>query len=160
MVPGSTAPAGPATSVPLALFIAQLYSSGFGVQVTPEEASCLAGQIGTTHLSELQAYVGGGAQPSDEAKQQTMAALVHCEPSTFVQQAVTNITQNTGATADQATCAVKAIDDLAEADKEILALATSGQATTQWPDAAKAKFISAVSPSCVTAEVAQKLLNG
>jgi hypothetical protein len=156
----SAGPAGPTTTVPLETFMVQLYSLGFGVQVTPEEATCLAGQIGGDHRSELETYVRGGAEPSAAVKEKTMGALVHCEPSSFVQQAVTNITKSTGATAEQATCVVKAVDDLAEADPEILTLAASGQNAAAWPDSAQTKFVTAISPSCVTGDIAQKLLAG
>ncbi len=87
-----------------------------------------------------------------------LKAFASCEPQEYVTQTIASLVQQSGATEDQATCVVHAVDKLFAADDAVLTEAAGNGATAEWPVAEHDKFSNAVK-SCVPDDIAAKIVD-
>jgi hypothetical protein len=146
--PPSSLPSDPAKAV-------QAFYAAGGGTLSDAEASCVAQSTGPTIVAALQATVEGGELGPDAGKA-LLKGFAACEPAAYVSQTTAAIVQASGATQDQATCVLSAVDKLFASDDAVLAQAASQAATEDWPTAEHQKFHDAVR-TCVPEDLAQKI---
>jgi hypothetical protein len=148
----------PPTSLPSdpAAAIKAFYSSGGGSLSDPE-ATCIAGSTGPGIVDELNAALSGGEVNPDTGKS-LLKAFAACEPNDYVTQTIASLVQQSGATEDQATCVLHAVDQLFVSDEAVLTQAAGNGATSEWPAAEHDKFSNAVK-TCVPDDLAAKIVD-
>lgn len=153
-VEGSTPP----TSLPSdpAKAIQAFYNSGGGT-LSDTEATCIAGSTGPSIVDSLNAALSGGDVNPDTGKM-LLKAFASCEPQEYVTQTISSLVQQSGATQDQATCVLHAVDQLFVADDAVLTQAAGNGSTSEWPAAEHDKFSAAVK-SCVPDDIAAKIVD-
>jgi hypothetical protein len=163
--PGGTGATGAASSSPAppaslpsdpAKAIQTFYATGGGT-LTDAEATCVAQSTGPNIVSSLQATLEGGDLGEDAGKA-LLKAFAACQPASYVSQTTAAIVQESGATQDQATCVLSAVDKLFATDDAVLTQATEQGSAEDWPAAEHQKFHDAVR-SCVPEDLTEKIVN-
>jgi hypothetical protein len=153
-VPESTPP----TSLPTdpAAAIQAFYATGGG-KLSDTEAACIVASTGPGIVDSLNAALSGGEVAPDAGKS-LLKAFAACEPSEYVTQTIASLVQQSGASQDQATCVLHAVDQLFVADDAVLTQASSSGSTAEWPAAEHDKFSNAVK-TCVPDDLAAKIVD-
>jgi hypothetical protein len=81
-----------------------------------------------------------------------------CQPASYMTQTAAAIVQESGATQDQATCVLTAVDKLFATDDAVLSQAASQTSAESWPAAEHQKFHDAVR-SCVPEDLTEKIVD-
>jgi hypothetical protein len=156
----STAPAdaSPPTSLPSdpAAAIKAFYSLGGGTMSDPE-ATCVAGSTGPNIVDSLNLALSGGVLDPPTGKL-LLKAFASCEPQAYVDQTVSSLVAQSGATKDQATCVLHAVDKLFVADDAVLTQASDNGSIAEWPATEHDKFAAAVK-TCVPDDLAAKIVD-
>jgi hypothetical protein len=168
----TTAPAGSASSDPAATdatdatptslpsdpaaAIQAFYSLGGG-NLTATEATCVVGSTGPGIVDPLNEALSGGVLDPATGKS-LLKAFAACEPAAYVDQTTSSIVSQSGATQEQATCVLHAVDKLFVADDAVLTQAAGNGATAEWPTAEHDRFSAAVK-TCVPDDLAAKIVD-
>ena len=88
--------------------IKAFYATGGG-SLSDTEATCIATSTGPSIVDSLNAALSGGDVNPDTGKM-LLKAFASCEPQEYVTQTIASLVQQAGATEDQATCVVHAVD--------------------------------------------------
>jgi hypothetical protein len=164
----TTAPADPAstsaatdatpTSLPSdpAAAIKAFYGMGGG-ELTDAEAACVVGSTGPDIVDPLNEALAGG-QLDPATGKSLLKAFAACEPGAYVNQTVDSLVQQSGATKDQATCVLHAVNKLFVADDAVLTQAAGTGAVAEWPAAEHDRFSAAVK-TCVPDDLAAKIVD-
>jgi hypothetical protein len=149
--------AAPATSLPSdpAAAIKAFYGLGGGTLSDPE-ATCVAGSTGNIVDSLNQALSGGVLDPA--TGKSLLKAFASCEPAAYVSQTTESLAAQSGATKDQATCVLHAVDKLFVADDAVLTQAAGNGAISEWPAPQHDAFSAAVK-TCVPDDLATKIVD-
>jgi hypothetical protein len=156
--PGSSTPAASPPSLPSdpAKAVQTFYAAGGGT-LTDAEATCVAESTGPSIVGALQATIEGG-DLSDDAGKALLKAFAACQPASYMTQTSAAIAQESGATQDQATCVLTAVDKLFATDDAVLSQAASQTSAENWPTAEHQKFHDAVR-SCVPEDLTEKIVD-
>jgi hypothetical protein len=158
--PPSTSAATEATPTSLpsdpAAAIKAFYGLGGG-QLSDAEATCVVGSTGPDIVDPLNKAIAGG-QLDQATGKRLLKAFAACEPQTYVDQTTASIMQQSGATKDQATCVLHAVNKLFVTDDAVLTQATGNAATAEWPAAEHDRFSAAVK-TCVPDDLATKIVD-
>jgi hypothetical protein len=146
------------TSLPAdpAAAIKAFYGLGGGT-LTDAEATCVVGSTGPGIVDPLnEALTSGQLDPA--TGKSLLKAFASCEPGTYVSQTISSLVQQSGATQDQATCVLHAVDKLFVADDAVLTQAAGNGAVSEWPAAEHDRFAAAVK-TCVPDDLAAKIVD-
>jgi hypothetical protein len=148
----------PPTSLPSdpAAAIQAFYSLGGG-NLTATEATCVVGSTGPGIVDPLNEALAGGVLDPATGKS-LLKAFAACEPAAYVDQTTSTIVSQSGATQEQATCVLHAVDKLFVADDAVLTQAAGNGATAEWPAAEHDRFSAAVK-TCVPDDLAAKIVD-
>jgi hypothetical protein len=146
----STLPADPTAAVKAFLTLAQQ-------QVTDAEAKCIADSGGEPLMTGLNSALANGSL-DEPTSRIVVKAFATCEPASYLTATTDTIVQQSGATKEQATCVVKAVDQLFVTDDAVVAQAAGDAATKDWPAPEHDKFTAAVA-TCVPADLAAKIVD-
>jgi hypothetical protein len=154
--PGDTA--APPTSLPTdpVAAIQAFYGLGGGT-LTTAEATCVVGSTGPGIVDPLNEALAGGVLDPATGKA-LLKAFASCEPAAYVDQTTSSIVSQSGATQDQATCVLHAVDKLFVADDAVLTQAAGTGATAEWPTPEHDRFAAAVK-TCVPDDLAAKIVD-
>jgi hypothetical protein len=146
------------TSLPSdpAAAIQAFYGLGGG-QLTSQEATCVVGSTGPNIVDPLNEALAGGVLDPATGKS-LLKAFAVCEPAAYVDQTTSSIVSQSGATQDQATCVLHAVDKLFVADDAVLTQAAGNGATAEWPTPEHDRFAAAVK-TCVPDDLAAKIVD-
>src|SRR4051812_39193911 len=148
----------PPTSLPSApaAAIQAFYGLGGGTLST-EEATCVVGSTGPEIVDPLNEALTAGVLDPATGKS-LLKAFAACEPAAYVDQTTTSIVAQSGATKDQATCVLHAVDKLFVGDDAVLTQAAGNAATAEWPAGEHDRFSAAVK-TCVPDDLAAKIVD-
>ncbi len=146
------------TSLPSdpAAAIQAFYSLGGG-SLTGDEATCIVGSTGPGIVDPLNEALTGGVLDPATGKS-LLKAFAGCEPAAYVDSTTSSIVSQSGATKDQATCVLHAVDKLFVADDAVLTQAAGNGATAEWPAPEHDRFSAAVK-TCVPDDLAAKIVD-
>ena len=148
----------PPTSLPSdpAAAVKAFYGLGGGTMSDPE-ATCVAGSTGPGIVDSLNEALAGGVLDPATGKS-LLKAFASCEPQAYVDQTTSSLQAQSGATKDQATCVLHAVDKLFVADDAVLTQASGNDAISEWPTPEHDKFSAAVK-TCVPDDLAAKIVD-
>ena len=160
--PDPSATTTPADATPTSLpadpakAIQTFYGLGGGT-LTDSEATCVVTSTGPGIVDSLNQALAGGQLDQDTGKA-LLKAFASCEPKAYVDQTISSLAQQSGATQDQATCVLHAVDKLFVGDDAVLTQAAGNGAVAEWPAAEHDRFAAAVK-TCVPDDLAAKIVD-
>ena len=123
----------------------------------PSGATCVVTSTGPDIVDPLnQALAGGQLDPA--TGKALLKAFASCEPKAYTDQTISSLAQQSGATQDQATCVLHAVDKLFVADDAVLTQAAGNGAIAEWPTPEHDRFAAAVK-TCVPDDLATKIVD-
>ena len=148
--PPGTLPSEPAAAVK------EFYSRA-GAELTDSEAACIVASTGPDIVAPLTASLTGGT--IDEVTSRALLkAFSTCEPAAYISQTTANLSEASGATQEQATCTLHAVDKLLASDEAVLTQAATNSSPKDWPAGELQRFTDAVK-TCVPDDLATKIIN-